>query len=330
MTPVGGPKECQFAHSWVGSIGEPGAPIGRARRYRSAGVLCVRSVRASVAPNAESVRRARIGIDVVALDEPAPFSSRVCWCREGYVRHDCGVPFTCEVCGRSVFPDLLPAVGDVLRCPHCANERPFVRPPLLVVTGAAGIGKSTLCAQLAGTIPGAVLLDADVFAADLVSVVPPNQDYPAFWRSMMRLAHELAQNDVVVVYFSTMLPEQVLVNTDVLTYFESAHFLCLTCPPAVLRSRLAGRAGSGAVAARIERWAEFNSALVATAGEIPTVTIVDAGQTTDQVTQEVRHWINTQLQRHGALKTDSTAEATALVQGRGERVPATHARGGSG
>src|SRR5438445_2993456 len=93
-------------------------------------------------------------------------------------RHDCGVPFTCEVCGRrSVFPDLLPPVGDALRCPHCADERPFVRPPLLVVTGTAGLGKSVLCARLAGTIPGALLLDADILAADLVSVASPNQDY---------------------------------------------------------------------------------------------------------------------------------------------------------
>lgn len=107
------------------------------------------------------------------------------------------MPFTCEGCGRrSPFPGLIPAVGDVLRCTHCAHERPFVRPPLSVVTGAAGVGKSTVCARLAGTIPGAVLLDADVFAEDVISVVPPNRDYPAFWRSMMRLAHELAQSDV--------------------------------------------------------------------------------------------------------------------------------------
>jgi predicted kinase len=223
------------------------------------------------------------------------------------------VPFTCEVCGRgSVFPDLIPAIGDVLRCPHCDDERRFVRPPLLVVTGAAGVGKSTLCARLAGTIPGAVLLDADIFAADLISVVPPNQDYPAFWRSMMRLAHELAQNNVVVAYFSTMLPEQLLGNTDALNYFDSVHFLCLTCPPDVLRARLAGREGGGAtaritVSSRIKVWRDFNRALVEAAKEIPTATVVDAGRTTDEVEDDVRDWINTQLSRRSALRTDSSA-----------------------
>jgi hypothetical protein len=86
----------------------------------------------------------------------------------------------------------------------------------------AGIAKSPLCARLAGTIPDAVLLDADIYALDLVSVVPPNQDYPGFWRSMMRLALELAQNNVVVVYFSVMLPEQILTNSALFSYFEPA------------------------------------------------------------------------------------------------------------
>jgi hypothetical protein len=130
-------------------------------------------------------------------------------------------------------------------------------------------------------MPGAVLLDADVFAEDLISVVSPNPDYAAFRRSMMRLAHELAQNDVVVVYFSVMLPEQVLANSDVLSYFDSVHFLCLICPPDVLRARLAGRVGSGAapaqeLTARIEVWLDFNDALE-TAASVDLVGVVGAG-----------------------------------------------------
>ena len=207
------------------------------------------------------------------------------------------MPLTCEVCGRASGLNLIPAVGDVLRCPHCAAERPFVKPPLLVVTGTAGVGKSALCARLAGTIPGAVLLDADIHAEDLISVVTPNEDYPAFWRSMMRLGHELAQNNVVVVYFSVMLPEQVLANSDVLSYFASVQFLCLTCPPDVLRVHLARREGKGVAPAIVDGWLEFNRALVAAAGELPTATVLDAGRTNDEVEHDVRHWIDTQLYR---------------------------------
>ena len=183
----------------------------------------------------------------------------------------------------------------MLRCPHCACERPFLRAPLLVVTGTAGIGKSTLCARLSGTIAGVVLLDADIFAEDFVSVVSPNKDYPEYWRSMIRLAHELSQNNVVVVYLSTMLPEQLLANTDVLGYFDSVHFLCLTCPPGVLVGRLARRDGTEAAAARAERWLQFDRALLAAASETLAATVVDAGRTVDEVEKDVRAWINAVL-----------------------------------
>jgi hypothetical protein len=216
------------------------------------------------------------------------------------------VPFTCEVCGRrGVFPDLLPPVGDVLRCRNCGDERPFVRPPLLVVTGTAGVGKSVLCARLAGTVPGALFLDADILAADIASVVSPNADYPAFWGSLMRLAHELAQNNVVVVYFAVMLPEQVLANDDLVGYFDSVHFLCLTCPPDVLRSRLADREPGPGIG-RAEVWVAFDQALVAAASEMPTATVLDAGRAVDDVEHDVRRWIDAQLGWRGVFGTGPT------------------------
>ena len=140
--------------------------------------------------------------------------------------------------------------------------------------------------------PAPSLLDADVHAGDLISVVSPNQDYPAFWRSMMRLAHEIAQNNVVVVYFSVMLPEQILGNSDVLNYFDSVHFLCLTCPPDVLRARHNGRAP---LTPRIERWVYFNDALMSAVREVPTATVVDASRTVQQVEPDVRHWIGARV-----------------------------------
>ena len=196
---------------------------------------------------------------------------------------------------------LIPAVGEMLRCPHCRHERPFVRPPLLVGTGTSGIGKSTLCARLAGTIPGAVLLDADVHAGDLISVVSPNHDYPAFWRSMMRLAHEIAQNNVVVVYFSVMLPEQIVGNRDVLNYFDSVHFLCLTCPPDVLRTRLLGRVESGSdtqsLEAEVDRWTQFNEVLTDAARTADHVRVIDATRSVGEVEGDVRRWILSKLPR---------------------------------
>lgn len=143
-------------------------------------------------------------------------------------------------------------------------------------------------------MPGVVLLDADIFAFDHVSVVSPNQDYPAFWRSMMRLAHELSQNGVVVVYFSGMLPDQLLANRGALGYFDSVHFCCLSGSAELLHVRLAHREPE-TVPERMHFWCEFNDSLVAAAREIPTASLIDADGDISQVEQEVRRWIEDRL-----------------------------------
>jgi len=104
-----------------------------------------------------------------------------------------------------------------------------------------------------------------------------------------------------------MLPEQVLANSDVLSYFDSVHFLCLTCPPDILRARLAGRDGSAAAAAHVQVWVDFNSALVAASSDIPTATVVEAAGTVGEVEHDVRHWINTRLHRRGVHRKDPTS-----------------------
>jgi predicted kinase len=171
----------------------------------------------------------------------------------------------------------------------------------LVVTGTAGVGKSTPCARLAGAVRGAVCLDVDIFANEMVSVAAPNQDYDAFWRSMMRLAHELAQNGVVVVYFSTMLPEQVLANVDDLAYFDSVHFFCLTCPEQTLRARLLRRDGADPTSGRFQVWVDFDAALTAAARETKTALTVDASRAVDDLEQDVRGWVETHVRRFNPL-----------------------------
>ena len=107
---------------------------------------------------------------------------------------------------------------------------------------------------------------------------------------MMHLAHEIAQNNLMVVYFSTMLPGQVLANTDALDFFDSVHFLCLHCRPEVLADRLIGRDGARATA-RLEEWRDFNATLVRVANEVPTATVMDAGRPADDVERDVQGWI---------------------------------------
>ena len=198
------------------------------------------------------------------------------------------VPMACETCGGQ---GRLKVVGDALVCPLCGGRRAFVRPPLMVIAGAGGSGKSTLCSRLAGSIDDVVAIDADVFSKDLISVVSPNRDYPSFWRSLMQFAHEISQNGVIVAYLGVTLPEQVLANRFSMSYFSAVHFLGLVCDESDLRSRILSRAGGEAAGRRVDLHLEINrrlrDAAAATAGMI----LVDGSQPRDVVEHEVRAWV---------------------------------------
>ena len=212
------------------------------------------------------------------------------------------VPFTCQACGAGRDLVQIPAHGTLLRCPQCGDERSYVRPPLLVVAGPSGAGKSTICARLAGKIPGAVLIDADVFTDDMVSLVTPVKDHPAFWRFLAKVAHEISQNNLVVVYFSVMLPGQLLANADVVDYFESVSFLCLTCDAGVLRQRLTRRVGAWTdtqtIDEAVDRWHRFNEALVDAAGRTEDALMIDASRSVGEVEPDVRDWVLAKLQNY--------------------------------
>lgn len=183
------------------------------------------------------------------------------------------------------------------------HGRPFVRPPLLVVVGPIGVGKSTICSRLAGTTPGAVLLDADIFGYQHVKLLGAEPDYAAYWRWLIEVAHEISQNQLVVTYFSVMLPEHLLANTEALEYFDSVHFLYLKAANDVLRQRIERQAGTIAATVDIDvylderttKWNAFNAVLDDAAMNTPRTTVVDATRPTNEVEHEVRTWITTHL-----------------------------------
>lgn len=49
---------------------------------------------------------------------------------------------------------------------------------------------------------------------------------------------------------------------------------------------------------QIAVWSDFNSALTAAARRTPEATVIDASGTIDEVEEDVRHWIKSELQRH--------------------------------
>ena len=68
----------------------------------------------------------------------------------------------CFQCGMYHADKLIDPAGPFAVCPECGFKHPFRQLPLLIVSGASGAGKSTVCQQLTGQLTQAVLLDSDI------------------------------------------------------------------------------------------------------------------------------------------------------------------------
>jgi hypothetical protein len=110
-------------------------------------------------------------------------------------------------------------------------------PAVLVVTGAAGAGKSTVGAALAAE-PGLLVLDGDVLAAGASAVAGGARDYIGFWRYLLTIAVEVHRNGLVPVFASICLPDQVISAGPA----GPVHFLALVSDPATVRRRICDRA----------------------------------------------------------------------------------------
>jgi len=163
----------------------------------------------------------------------------------------------------------------------------------MVITGAAGTGKSTIRQRLAVHCPDVVALDVDNFD-QFASVISPRHDYDEFWVSLMTIAHEIGQAGRPVVYCGVMLPEQVLANDDLVDLFSTVRFLALVCDDATLRDRITRRADRTPVVERIDVHLELNRK-IRDAGAHDAVTLLDADAPRDDIEAAVANWIRSVL-----------------------------------
>lgn len=56
--------------------------------------------------------------------------------------------------------------GPYTICPDCGYKHAFLRLPLLIISGASGTGKPTVCHHLVGMVKEAALLDSDILWRD--------------------------------------------------------------------------------------------------------------------------------------------------------------------
>lgn len=162
---------------------------------------------------------------------------------------------------------------------------------VLVLTGAAGAGKSTAFAAISGTVPGVCMFDGDTLA----SAKDP-WDYDDYWAFTMRVCGDVLRNGLLPVICGVGLPSQVLPAADAVGM--RVNMLALVCPPAAIRRRVVER-GYGHAWRHPERHlaldAELRSSNVAPPHKFATydTAIHDARETASVVAAWIRAAVET-------------------------------------
>lgn len=179
-------------------------------------------------------------------------------------------------------------------CPECGYQHPFLRLPLLIVSGASGTGKTAVCTHLTGHIPEAVLLDSDILWR--AEFNHPENNHHDYFETWLRVCKNISQSGRPVVLFGAGIgvPEN-LENCIERRYFSEIHYLALTCDDEILAKRLQQRPTWRGTKdqAYIDEHIRFNQWFLNVKGT-PPITLLDTSQTTpNETSASVKSWIHT-------------------------------------
>lgn len=207
----------------------------------------------------------------------------------------------CYGCGvyradKTIDPD-----GPAAICPECGYRHSFLRLPLLIVSGASGAGKSTVCQALLGRLDDVVILDADILWRSEFS--SPEGNHRDFYETWLRLCKSISQSGRPVALFGAGVGVPSNIEPCVeRRYFSTVEYLALVCSERALAERLQRRPAwrSSCSPAYIEEHQRFNEWFKAYRGTQPPIhlldtTGVDAGTTAD----EVARWVRVKLEGAG-------------------------------
>jgi hypothetical protein len=136
-------------------------------------------------------------------------------------------------CGPEAVLDRDPA-APIFRCASCGEVTEVQALPLFVVTGASGVGKTTVTPLLCRLLPACAVFEGDLIA----QVAALGWDT---WRdTWLRIAHGLAQGGRPTVLCTSLLPSQ-LESLPARKLLGPIHFCNLDCPDDVLAARLRAR-----------------------------------------------------------------------------------------
>jgi gluconate kinase len=198
----------------------------------------------------------------------------------------------CPKCGADRADKEIVPEGAYAVCPKCRFPQKFIRLPLFILTGASGVGKSTVCLELAAKMKDVVVLESDILWR--AEYDQPETQYREYRETWLRVCKNISQAGKPVVLCGVGLPAQFEQCVE-RRYFSELHYLALICDDQIFASRLRNRPTrhgprkdeyvEGQVA--FNRWLRNN----AQSTEPPMTLLDTSGITVDETVEKVEQWI---------------------------------------
>lgn len=204
----------------------------------------------------------------------------------------------CCQCGVYRADKIIASDGSIAICPECGHQHPFRRLPLLLVSGASGAGKSTVCHALLGRSLEVVLLDSDILWRPEFNM--PADNYRSFFETWLRMCKNIGQAGQPVVLFGAGVGVPANLEPCVeRRYFSKTHYLALTCEDEQLVERLKHRPvwrQTHSLEYQSEH-VQFNNWFKAQASQsVPAIELIDTtAMPVEDTTEYVTTWIRAKI-----------------------------------
>ena len=176
---------------------------------------------------------------------------------------------------------------------HIGEERIEMEPnkklPLFIVSGASGVGKTTMCEILFSRETKYIVMESDILWKEEFNT--PEDNYRKFRELWMTMCANISQSGLPVVLCGCGIPEQFEV-CEARKYFTDLHYLALVCDTEALETRM--RKGRGiADEGWIQSSVSFNEWLQKNAQNTsPAITLINTTNLTPEETAgKAEEWI---------------------------------------
>lgn len=142
---------------------------------------------------------------------------------------------TCVKCKKYSVKKQISSDGKFMTCPFCGHNQEMNQMPLFIITGASGVGKTTISEQLFQKEKDYIVMESDLLWDDSFNV--PENNYREFRELWLRMCKNISQIGNPVVLCGCAVPEQFEGCLE-RRYFSEIHYITIVCDEDILYKRL--------------------------------------------------------------------------------------------